>query len=465
MINQRERLAQNWIFIVLVLFLVVVLTSGGSSRDDVQPLAGLRPLSVILCGVALVGFDIKDTEGRLWPIVGFSVMFSLATLYLVPLPPAIRHAISSNGLLTTIDQMADLDGAWRPLAIAPTSAANSIFSLFVPAAVLMLTLRLSRKKLLQLPNVFLAFGVVSVVVGILQLLGPPDNSLYFYNITNGSAPVGLFANRNHASLMFALIFPIMTFVVINYSKPLHRINQWLMIFLLSGVILVPLLLINGSRSGLIIALLSLTGSTIIFALSYTSSKINRGRVKPITFIFASIALATAGLVLLFYIFSRALAIERLFQAKLVSDNRSDFWPATLEVVFRFLPLGTGPGGFAKAYEVHEPLDLLDSSYLNRAHNDWIEAVVQMGVAGLVMLIVALVFFAFRHIRSCNRDNGIGESTALSQLGSIIIFLIAASSFADYPIRTPYLMCLFVVATIWVSNKKVADGNHNCHNMK
>ena len=92
-----------------------------------------------------------------------------------------------------------MQDVWRPLSLEPSRTWNAFFSMFVPlVAVGFVGLLWNRERRWILPPI-LAMGVLSMVVGYLQALGA--DSLYFYRVTHGHHPVGLFANKNHQAVL------------------------------------------------------------------------------------------------------------------------------------------------------------------------------------------------------------------------------------------------------------------------
>ena len=58
-------------------------------------------------------------------------------------------------------------------------------------------------------------------------------------------------------------------------------------------------------------------------------------------------------------------------------------------------MGVRLGFLCGSFQIAEPARLLDSTYLNHAHNDWIEIAVTFGVPGLLLLVGAIFFYARR----------------------------------------------------------------------
>ncbi len=209
----------------------------------------------------------------------------------------------------------------------------------------------------------------------------------------------------------------------------------------------PLLLVIGSRSGLLLSLLGLAGATLIYRNSDRQQNAKKdGRKTVVRSLLAGAAVLSLAFVT--YFLSRAEAIERLFYEAQDTDLRQDFWVTSVMYLKEFFPWGAGPGAFANAYQAGEPLASLDSTYLNHAHNDWIETIVTMGGFGVLIFAVAIFFYVRRTWTIWRRADSSSQSTIFARMASITVLLIALSSVTDYPLRTPTMMALFALFLIW-----------------
>jgi O-antigen ligase len=151
-----------------------------------------------------------------------------------------------------------------------------------------------------------------------------------------------------------------------------------------------------------------------------------------------------------YFLSRAEAIERLFMKASGEDSRTDFWAVSVDLFWKYFPWGSGSGSFVEAYQIVEPARLLDATYLNRAHNDWVETAVTFGLPGVVALSVAAIAFGIRSYRLWRNADGSERAVAHGRLASVMIAMIAIASVSDYPLRTPTMMGLFAIFALWLT---------------
>ena len=119
---------------------------------------------------------------------------------------------------------------------------------------------------------------------------------------------------------------------------------------------------------------------------------------------------------------------------------------------RYWPTGSGIGTFERAYFIDEPDGLLGPTLMNHAHNDWLEVVITAGFGGLLLLLSAVAAFAWRAYRAASDRMQFTAEAAKTKrfvwLGLVVMALCALASVSDYPLRTPSLACVFVVAALW-----------------
>lgn len=427
----------------------MALLLGGGSRADILSLILLRPIAAIAlgCGIYFSSRDdIQRSRALLALLIG--AVASVAT-QIVPLPTALWRAIPGRGLLQQIDAAASIDSAWRPISFTPHLTWNALFSLLPSAAALVLVASLTYRDRQRLLLVFVAFGILGAVIGLLQMFGGPSSPLYFFRISNNEAPIGLFSNRNHAALFIACLFPflgILASAELGVDIPQHVRR---LLALLIAIMLLAIVLTLGSRAGLVLALLS-----ILVTIQIVPSCLPHGRKGPIarwkTLIATGIAL---GLLLAASIyFSRDLAVNRIVESQGTDELRFKAWTPIAELAWQYFPVGSGAGSFPQVFQVIESDELLNPTYLNHAHNEWLEIPLTMGLPGILLMIAGIALYAVGIIRAFGandiwRTKGQRE---LAQAGGLILFLVALASIVDYPLRAPALLVLATTAAAFMN---------------
>jgi len=437
------------VFWLLVVFLAVVFLTGGTSRGDAQSLAILFPWTILACGTALITLRLEHVRQHASLFIGFGVLLAFTLLYLVPLPSNIWQSFPGRTDIVAIDEMVGLENSSRPVTLMPNAGWLSAYTLFTPLAVLLFGVQLKRDDLYRLLPLFISLGAVSGLLGLLQIAGTPGGPLYFYRITNSDSAVGLFANRNHAATLLASLFPMLA-VFASAGAGRHEVPQSrLLIAAAIALVLIPLILVTGSRAGLVLAVIGLVGASLLYRQPVRKQDYGSKTRKLKWLTLPRLAVvAVLCLAILTVYFSRAEALDRLFGQSMDADSRSIFWAESLNLFYKYFPLGSGAGAFGSAYQIIEKDHMLTSFYLNRAHNDWVELAVTFGILTILFIGFAVIQFLRGTIRLWFSANKKRRSVIFGRMAGIIIAMLGAASIADYPIRTPTMMCLFGVAILW-----------------
>ena len=124
-----------------------------------------------------------------------------------------------------------------------------------------------------------------------------------------------------------------------------------------------------------------------------------------------------------------------------ADLRWSLWPVIAAMIATHWGLGTGFGSFEQVYKIYEPSELLMPHYVNQAHNDWAQFVIEGGIPGVLILIALFVWMACAIARIAAKN-----LVNVNALFWVSIFaIIGVASLVDYPLRTP----LFQVVAIWL----------------
>lgn len=433
-------------FWAILLLLIVIFLMGGASRADVKSLVFLRPIAAAACvlGVALLrANDLGRYKGTL---IFAAACVLLVALQLVPLPPVLWQALPGRSIFAEVDSTIGVD-VWRPIALNPSGAWNSFFALAVPAAVLLLGIRLSREELFKLLPVVVASGLISGIVGLGQSIGSPEGPLYFYRVTNNGAAVGLFANRNHQAFLLAILFPMLAVcaAILDRRQKSYAVKLWGCA--LAAAALVPLLLVTGSRTGIVLGLFGILAGaalarsgSIKFHFSASKRRFNPAHIFAI---FVGIALVAVTIAT-----SRAEAVRRLLGIDEAEELRFAIWGPITKMAWKYFPVGSGVGSFAEVYQIDEPSQLLRYSYVNHAHNDWLEILLTTGLPGVLLMSVSVIAVAKQGLELRKSQPG-SRSRHFGQLGLLVLVMLSMGSVTDYPLRTPLMSAMAVIAYLWL----------------
>lgn len=454
-IGRSDSWRHNMAFFVLIAFLVLVFLTGGGSRADIQSLVALRPVAILCCVFALATLHYDQIRARRGLLLLAAAIFLLVVVQLIPLPPSIWQSLPGRNLVVEIDRQAGIVDAWRPLTLSPSGTWNVFFSLFPPAAILLLGIQMTRQQLEKLVLVVLGIGLLSGLVGLLQSIGPAQGPLYFYRITNNGAAVGLFSNRNHQAMFLATLFPLLAFYASQRAESGAQAGFRAWAALVASACLIPLLLVTGSRAGLVLGGLSAAISVFLYrAPSAAGSDSKKPRPKWVAWAVVGGGVLLTALVGL--MMTRAEAFRRIAEGGVETDLRFQVWKPILGLARENIPAGTGLGSFPTVYQVLEPYGLLVPSYLNHVHNDWLELAVEAGLPGLLLVSAVSVAFVSRGLTIIRAKSDDARTRLLGIAGTIVIAIFAIGSAADYPLRTPSIACLATLAALWMTSGKAVS---------
>lgn len=276
--------------------------------------------------------------------------------------------------------------------------------------------RFTDVELGRLIRFFLIGLAVNLILAALQLSysGTTNIDGYLpYTIRSAT-----FANENHFSTLAFSIIPLLAFhYLVRIRRPI--------IFLIIAFVISIILFAVGSRAGMT---MTIAISAVCF-FWFTMDKITTTfKILSITILFVTTAIIT-------YFFIGLPDMESIM--------RDDFTRNTFMAFKDNYLFGTGLGSFVEIYPSYEPLSETRYLYVNHAHNEYVELLLETGLIG------AILFSGFALLITL----GFGRSK-LSQASGLGIFAIAAHSFIDYPLRTMAIAILFAFyISVLFSNKR------------
>ena len=420
--------------------LVILWCAGGASRSDVLGQVVVRGVCWILLVTTVLFCRLPRVRAALPAMLFLTAIAILAIVQLIPLPPSIWQTLPGRAIFIDAALASGQAQPWRPLSISPGATKNAFSALVVPATALVLLMGLAERERGWLLSALLIAVVANTLLGLLQFAGLHFNNP-FINEDVGQVS-GIFANRNHFALFNAIGFLITPVWMFDGRRPGWRLAAGASLILL----FLMALLASGSRAGLAAGALAIV---IAPAIVWRPLKLSLSSFpKWATLCFAIGAIATICVVLGIIVLSdRAASINRLMNVDTTMDLRSRALPTMLEMAQLYFPAGAGLGTFDVSFRIHEPFDLLKPSYLNHAHDDFLELVMDGGLAGVALVLAAVLWWgtaSFKAWRPSSEPNNM-----LAKLGSAIFLIVAAGSFVDYPVRTPMMMTLLVIASLWL----------------
>ncbi|WP_380787434.1 O-antigen ligase family protein [Sphingomonas sp. R86521] len=418
-------------FVVAAGLLALALLFGGGS-----PYAPVQQMVVELGGVVALGWFFsrgwRAPRGRsiTGALVLIAALFLLIILQTIPLPPSVWHALPGRGIVVGVLGAVGAPRSWQPLSLDPAATRTAGYFLIPPVAMFVGTLHLDRDAQLKLLVLIVAAALVSAILAMIQ--AQDAMWLTLYDTPNPTKGKGIFANKNHNAVMLVLAIPLAALVGRTTTMLRQRKTQ----IVATGIVIAVLAVsVAGclSRAGLTLLPLALASCVPLLG--------GWGLVRQHPRI--TIALAVVLLVGLVVIAQSSIAQETLDRFGASREGRYVFWPDVLTAIRQFLPWGSGFGTFVPVFRMTESLNAVHQTYTNHAHSDFMEIVLEAGVAGLVLLLGFIMWLAATAWRRLH--GRMGTSDFAPMLTAFVgIGLLLAASIVDYPLRTLLLACVFAV---------------------
>lgn len=422
----------------------LAIACGGGTHQSLPTDALVQLASLPLLALIVLQFP-REAIGRLYrPLIVAAAVLLVPLLQLVPLPPEIWTRLPGRDGIAETYRVAGIALPWQPLSLTPLATRQMFLSLLPAGAVFLGTLLLSARGRRAVSLVLLAGGMISVVLGLGQLMQGPYSPLRIYDVSAAEA-VGFFANRNHQAALLYCLMPLTVAWAIGLMHGSRHPARMLGIAVCVCAYVAFMLGVGmtRSRAGLLLALAASVGA---FAMAFVAGRTGeaKNRQQRQRRVLRLVAVSTVLGVLAIVQFALARLLPRL-ETNLLDNYRFVIAATSAEAAKAFFPFGSGFGTFVPVYAMFETTDALRNAYVNHAHNDWLELVIEGGVAAILVMVLFLVWFVPAAWRAWQPRNARGRrplDLALARSATFIILLLFAHSAVDYPMRTTTIMVLF-----------------------
>ena len=421
-------------------YLLACLLLGGSSQT-IWLNASLQLFAVIILCWALVqgSAEVPPREAKYLAMLVVAVIV-LVVLQEIPLPPVVWQALPGRHMVADGLSLLSLQPDWQAMSLAPYETFSTALALLPALAMLSAIIILRAFTRAGLAFALLIGTALGIGLGIFQVGDSATTAPRFYlqpEYDAGTAS-GFFANPNHMATLLLVSLPFLAALVASGRKkaPDKRWPVIVMLGVVCAVLIAVGLLLNGSfvGLGLTIPVLLLSGLMIVRLPSWL----------------ARVALFAAGLGAIFCVFALATPVNRtvFHGAKATSiSTRQDFFRTGIQVARDYFPVGSGLGTFPRVYRIKEDPRTVDPSvFVNHAHNDYLEVLIETGLPGILLVLAFLAWWLFSTVRLVRAPLVDGFAGA-GAIGAATIFV---HSFVDYPLRTSAIevslaMCFSLMA--------------------
>lgn len=410
-------------------YIACCLVLGGASNEGLAVNLALQITALLMLVSAFwVPMEAPPSAPKralLWLI---SAIVAVAGLQFLPLSELLwstspgRRQLWDAALLT----------GQKPYPLQLTLSANQTQAALVwalPAfAVCVTMLRFKSWHAAQLAWVVVGMTSLNVLVGAAQLAGGPTSPAYLYLVTNRDTAVGFFANANHFATLLLVSIPFAAALArhLEMSRRAPVLASRIAVGTLAVVIITGIA-INGSRAGL-----ALAGPVFAASLLCFRSFPLLRRLAPV--IAALVLIGAVGIILSSY----DIGLKPPAATLETAGQRDVMWATTGKAIADFWPLGSGLGTFERVYVLYDNPALTQNRYVNHAHNDYLEIILETGVLGVSLIGAFFLWW----IRRAAQVLAYARSAPFAWAGAVASCAILVHSIVDYPLRTAAIGALF-----------------------
>jgi O-antigen ligase len=352
------------------------------------PLLVLECVGVVLLGALAWRRDAPPIPATLrW---GIALLVGVPLLQLAPVPFSWWAALPGHAPYAAVLETIESGDGWRSISVHRHATEYAWLALIPCVAMFLSVQRVGRGELRALLFAFVALASGEAVLGILQVGAAKDSLLLLGNPWGGGGfASGTYVNKNHFAGLMAMALPVVLAFWAAETLPtrdrsgetlrphprhadaqLARRIGWSLLVVLA----MAALIFTRSRAGIGCGLAAFAAASLALVWS-DGSRIVRAALA---------ALAALAFLLAAYV-GLTPVLERFAPDDLsVSyEGRLRLAGAALRAGLDYLPLGSGLGTLADVFRRYQPEGL--GGFVDHAHNDYAEAFLELGVAGLAVI--------------------------------------------------------------------------------
>jgi O-antigen ligase len=422
---------RNGFAIGTVALLVLAVLIGGASRDHVLRVSLLELAALPVLGLGLLRlYDQGRHRTHGFALAIAAAVLAVPLIQLIPLPPGLWQALPGREQPALALEIAGIEPGWVPLSLAPDLTLRNLLALLPPLAMFVAALTVEREQARGLIRVILFLTLASLVLAGVQI-GSGSEAFYPWRVTDRGDVVGFFANRNHLATLCLIALPFAALFAGRAARRGPEGRSALFLWSAFLAVLTVALVAIQSRMGVILA-----GPVAVASLIVGRQAAGRGVGGPK--LLAGLVAGVVAVGAVAWVGSDAL-LARFYSDS--HEQRLEGWPVAFEAAQAHLPVGAGMGSFNRIYRSVEPLEQVDETYFNQAHNDYLETLLEAGWLAVGVVVAFLIWFGRRLGRAWRNPDG-ADPAALAS--AVAIVAVMAHSAVDYPLRTITLTVVFAL---------------------
>jgi hypothetical protein len=419
----------------------VFMLLGGSSSGGVVANIAVQLIASLLLGYAVTRLGTTPLPRSAKVLLALVVCWIVwGAVQLVPLPPSIWTLAPGRNLLAHRLQMAGLPLPWLPLTLSVNGTIRHLAALLPPLAVGALILVRPPEDATGLRWAIPLVALVSLMIGVGQLLGGQNSPLYLYQTTNLGMSVGLMANANHqATLMLCAIPFVASLASGETGRSGEGRGRELLLVAMAAMLLIGIAISN-SYAAFILALPVVAASWVI------ARPRSLGPARYIAIGIGVVTLAALAAVLIV----GPNALDSKTSIGEIQLSRPVMYAVAAKAALYFFPLGSGFGSFVPAFKLFEDPAQISNVFANHSHSDYLELALEGGLPGILLVMGLLLWWCRQAVtiwfaRTPRR---------LDRAAVVATAAILAHSAVDYPARTTTIAVILAAGLALMTTRVV-----------
>ena len=430
--------------LVAPIYLFACLILGGSAQGIWQNML------LQLAGVAIIAWAAWDKgEEPIAPAARQLLLLAILAivivlLQLVPFPPGVWPHLGPRGHIASDFAALGLRVPPEPLSVTPAAGLTALLGIIPPLAIVCAMVRLKAYRPHLLAIALIAATVLGIALGALQVASASAerSPWYLYDETNLGRGVGFFANVNHMGTLLVMTIPFLAAVVAAVkNRGVQRLSAVVAVAAGLAIVVLVGLALNGSLAGYGLALPAIAASALII--------LPRGSRLRLWIVGLAALLAIGTVV--------ALEATPIGGSKVGEhaansvQSRADILATTSRAIADFMPWGSGLGSFQSVYPLYERAEQVTNVFVVHAHNDYAELALELGIAGIVLILLFLAWWAVAVWRVWRT----GAATPFARAAAIASAAVLVHSLVDFPLRTEAIAACFGMCLALLADSRAA----------
>ena len=419
-----------WIAALVAVFAPMV--RGGNRPLPLAVLECAGIALILVCVLAPTRPPLANVPRLLRWAAGLTI--GLPLLQLVPVPVSWWAALPGHEAFARVLDFAGEDAGWRAITIHSTATQYAWLALLPCVGMFLAIQQLDRHALRRLATVFVAMACFEALLGLLQAGSTPGSAINFGNPYGGAGATGTYVNKNHFAALMAMALPMLLALwaiemlpVVTHrgevlrDHPRNRDVRFALRALFSALMVVMLLalILSRSRAGIAAGLLAFGLAVLMLVWKSATPQVK-----------VALAIVGAGAMLFGAYVGLTPVLERFAPDafSLEYRSRAGLAMSTLRAALDFMPLGSGLGTFADVFRRYQDARIV--GFVDHAHNDYAEAILELGIAGVaaIALSVAAYFLRWRSVVAQRASRRLRFLQTAAGLGMLAMIVHAAFDF-------------------------------------